>query len=338
MDTNLLKKLREKEGFTQEEVAEKLRVTVNTIQNWERTGKPTKESLHELLDIYQVDSSTRNQVVLEIFGDHRSQKPVSRIDNFPEFLFAERQDMISLARNAVLSAEEMELFGYHYYLTTMGKKEMGYTKEYFPMEYSAFQKFGGFFHTMKTLENIKRKIGNYDDSASKDSNLARIVYNHGMMNPGSGFSFCGMAKEAIVYSIKDLPVNRRMKIDIRGLYDRCVAVKNPILIGTKQESYLPEVGLPRSMRELIKSNGNSYSGTLEFFLDTDEIVSQCIEIEKIEKETPDYVERKEQYLSDRREYDKHPDLYDREPSFCYEYEYWLKITDTGRKYLEWVES
>lgn len=32
MDTNLLKKLREKEGFTQEEVAEKLRVTVNNIE------------------------------------------------------------------------------------------------------------------------------------------------------------------------------------------------------------------------------------------------------------------------------------------------------------------
>ena len=45
-----------------------------------------------------------------------------------------------------------------------------------------------------------------------------------------------------------------------------------------------------------------------------------------------------QYLSDREAYDKHPDLYDREPSFKYEYEYWLKLTEIGEQYIKWMES
>lgn len=70
----------------------------------------------------------------------------------------------------------------------------------------------------------------------------------------------------------------------------------------------------------------------------DEICSQCIIIDKVESADNDYAMRKEQYLSDRRAYDEHPDLYDREPFFKYEFEYWLRLTDIGKKYINWVES
>ena len=46
---NILKQLREEANLTQETVADQLGVSINTVQNWERTGKITKESLHDLL-------------------------------------------------------------------------------------------------------------------------------------------------------------------------------------------------------------------------------------------------------------------------------------------------
>lgn len=113
---DILKKLRDEANLTQEAVATELNVTVNTVQNWERTGRITKESLHQLLDLYKVSSSKRDGVVLTIFGDDREVEKENAVDNFPEFLFADRPDVVATVRNAVLSAEEMELFGYAYYM------------------------------------------------------------------------------------------------------------------------------------------------------------------------------------------------------------------------------
>ena len=50
----ILKSLREKTEMKQEEVAECLNVSVNTIQNWERTDHLSKDSLHFLMDLYAI--------------------------------------------------------------------------------------------------------------------------------------------------------------------------------------------------------------------------------------------------------------------------------------------
>jgi hypothetical protein len=68
------------------------------------------------------------------------------------------------------------------------------------------------------------------------------------------------------------------------------------------------------------------------------IEAKCIVLEKIESQDPKYLEKKKQYLSDRDAYDKHPNLYEREPSFDYEFRYMLKLTETGRTYIDWYET
>ena len=68
-NNNLLKRLREAKGFTQEEVADRLEVTTNTIQNWEREFRFKRpEDLHSLLDLYGVADVTRNSIVLDVYG------------------------------------------------------------------------------------------------------------------------------------------------------------------------------------------------------------------------------------------------------------------------------
>lgn len=67
--SDFLKKLREAKGLTQEGVADKLNVSTNTVQNWERTCKfRTSEDLHSLLDLYEVDDSVRNFIVIAVYG------------------------------------------------------------------------------------------------------------------------------------------------------------------------------------------------------------------------------------------------------------------------------
>ena len=148
---NILKSLREKENVTQEFVADKLKVSVNSVQNWERNDKVQPETLHQLLDLYKVDKATRDSIVLSIFGRNEESEE-DPVDNFPYFLFQDRPDIVKAAQEAVLSVEEMELFGYSYYV------EKTYKKKY---NYFDFKEFGGYFNSMKMIRDIKGKIGDY---------------------------------------------------------------------------------------------------------------------------------------------------------------------------------
>ena len=338
---NLLKQLREEANLTQETVADQLGVSVNTIQNWERTGKITKESLHDLLDVYGTDHLTRNRVVLSIFGDTRSPEQKSTVDNFPEFLFNGRPDILSVAKAAVLSADEMELFGYTYYMDGINgsNEEYGYGPRRWPLEYSLFKDYGGYFHTMRFIASIKGRVGEYSSvSSGRDSrSLARSVYNYGLSHPGVAFSLVTMDKGWIMDNIRNLPNLDGTGTDIRSLYDQCKAVEDSFLLGTTDNG-CNEYNLPDVIKSIVKVNNSYYQKDNIYELKLDEICSQCIIIDKVESADNDYVMRKEQYLSDRRAYEEHPDLYDREPSFKYEFEYWLRLTDLGKKYINWVES
>ena len=65
----LIKRIRETSGMTQEQVAEAMGVSVNTVQNWERFNLfKNKDMLHDLLDLYKVDDVLRTRAVLEAFG------------------------------------------------------------------------------------------------------------------------------------------------------------------------------------------------------------------------------------------------------------------------------
>ena len=177
---NLLKQLREEANITQESVANSLGVSVNTIQNWERTGKIAKEQLHDLLDLYGVDHLKRNRVVLSVFGDTRAPEQKSTVDNFPEFLFSGRPDIVAVAKGAVLSADEMELFGYTYYMeiVNVSNGEYGYGPRRWPLEYSLFKDYGGYFHTMRFISSIQGRIGKYYNLPSGKDVISLAIVNN----------------------------------------------------------------------------------------------------------------------------------------------------------------
>lgn len=322
---NILKSLREKENVTQEFVAGKLNVSVNSIQNWERNDKVQPETLHQLLDLYKVDKSTRDSTVLSIFG--RNEKiEEDPVDNFPYFLFQDRPDIVKAAQEAVLSVEEMELFGYSYYVETTYKKKYNYFD---------FKEFGGYFNSMKMIGNIKSKIGDYlkyaDSYTHENLGLFGMVYNHGWNYPNTPFSFCSSSKKEIAKYIGCLPVSGG-SIDLSGMYEVCCNAKEPMMLGTNT-AYSDEV---RSLKfiDTYQWSGGQFYG----FEDGYSSYSRFLEINKVESSDPDYLQKKAQYLMDRAEYDKHPTLYDHAPVFQTQFTVYLELTDLGRQYIKWYES
>lgn len=342
---DILKKLRDEANLTQEAVATELNVTVNTVQNWERTGRITKESLHQLLDLYKVSSSKRDGVVLTIFGDDREVEKENAVDNFPEFLFADRPDVVATVRNAVLSAEEMELFGYAYYMWHCCSGEYGHGPKHWPIEYAVFEKYGGYFATQKAIKNIKEKIGdctkvNKDDYYSeKKEGICEAVHEFGANNPGKGFSFAELPKKVIIEEIGNLC--NLADVDVRNLYEQCRLVKEPVrLDGKYNDSWDERRSISIAAIVTLPDRSYSFNRIKEhtYELKLDEISNRCFTIIKKEHSDLVYLAKKEQYRLDRKAYDEHPNLYEREPSFDYEFDYWLELTEIGRQYIEWMES
>lgn len=242
-------------------------------------------------------------------------------------MFQDRPDIVKAAQEAVLSVEEMELSGYSYYV----KKT--YEKKY---DYFDFKEFGGYFNSMKMIEDIKSKIGDYLKYANNCTNsrdhlgLFKMVYNHGIYYPNTPFSFCSSSKKEIAKYIGYLPVSG--SIDLSGMYEVCCKAKEPVMLGTDEECSsevwdLKFIDVDQHFGEKVYKIKNSYSS-----------YSRFLELNKIECNNPGYLLKKEQYLMDRAEYDKHPMLYDHAPEFKLRFTVYLELTDLGHQYVEWYES
>lgn len=78
---NLLKEIRNVVGMTQEDVADKLGVTVNTVQNWERFSRfGSPEKLNELLDLYGVNGDLRKDIIFSVYGRNGSKENLRQIN------------------------------------------------------------------------------------------------------------------------------------------------------------------------------------------------------------------------------------------------------------------
>lgn len=99
---DFLKEKRKYVGLTQEEVAEKMKVSVTTVQNWE-AGKhaPTREKISLLAEICDI---SKNALFEALTGEEEELK-----DNWPGFLFDKQTNEI--INELHLNRNQQELFG-----------------------------------------------------------------------------------------------------------------------------------------------------------------------------------------------------------------------------------
>lgn len=335
---NILRDCRRAAGMTQENAAEEMNVSTNTIQNWERgRNSMSKEALHMLLDVYGVDQEIRNKAVLEIFGEERSIEDDKK-DNFPYFLFEDYPSIIQVARNAVLTSNEAELFEYLYYY---GNRQGDGS-----MDYNFIKDFGGPVAIARKKRLIERRIGYFtpqpcDDPPADDEeykwsdddvwhSLAPSLYAYFQLyDIEKGFSFCRADKDYILYHVKDLPefymstLNRDEDINGGRLLEYCKMVENPVMIGTTDTALIPigaykvrnSKNRSRSHEDILEGeteqsdplqkivNATKAGNHIEYKLILSKFYTQCIEL--IEK------------TSEKGS------------------EYWLQLTQKGKEFLAW---
>ena len=68
MAKGILRTIRGNAGLTQEEAAEKLFVSVSTIQRWERADKCSPNDLQNMLNLYGIDPESGREIIIELFG------------------------------------------------------------------------------------------------------------------------------------------------------------------------------------------------------------------------------------------------------------------------------
>lgn len=103
---NLLKKLRNEAGLSQEQLAGKMNVSINTIQNWEKgTVKVRYDRFALLADIF-------NTPVQNLIGEFCREESEKRPNNWPDFLFDD--GINSVAETLHLNLNQQNLFGLLY--------------------------------------------------------------------------------------------------------------------------------------------------------------------------------------------------------------------------------
>ena len=98
----LMKKLREDRNLTQQQAAELIGVSINTIQNWEKDSKPEYAMLKNISDIYNVDI---NSLLQAIAYDLSEKENKNKYDFLPDCI-----------KDFSLSHDEQNLLGYLYML------------------------------------------------------------------------------------------------------------------------------------------------------------------------------------------------------------------------------
>lgn len=183
MNATVLKRLRNAAKLTQEQVAEKLEVSTNTVQNWENgRNKIGNKKLHKLLDLYEVDSETRKRVVEELYG----QDPVivkPKTYTFPENLFD--PDFIDTVRKLEaleLNMEEMDILVYCYWTKdkVFFNKELELRDRTCKFKYTFFRAHGGMSQALSKIQKLDQRLeaipGNVEDTY-------RFLYNWSLDNP-----------------------------------------------------------------------------------------------------------------------------------------------------------
>lgn len=339
MCTSTLQTLRNRTGLTQEQVAEKMGVSTNTIQNWEGTGNIKKDQLHQLLDLYRVDRDTRNKVVLDLFGRNETKTvDDSGYGNIPVFLLKDHQDIIDHMMEINLNPEEMEVFGYSQYVNTHELHFHDYgtqTLGSWPLEYSFFSDHGGFFSTQKRLQKIDEVLKRYTLDEIEDANsgewkndrysnysIRNKVYEYGIAHPDTGFSLKKQSKEDILDYL-----------GIGDLANICTSIGSGILLASNG-SYHKDVLVPSHGRHTFV--WKTYDEVP--YLDLPKYYEKFIYIEESESTNQDYLRHKAQYEKDLTAYQEHPSLYDRQPKFKHSFDYTLKLTELGEKVLHWLDG
>ena len=339
--TDKLRSLRNNAGLTQEAAAEKIGVSVTSLQNWESgINKPSMVNVRKIAEVYGTGSEDLAVSMLEEEG---GKDPES---NFPEFLFPE--SFIDEISEKHFTKELQELFGL-LYIYSYGRRYNSienndfdlYRIERLPYDYVGKT---GAFEVLSMTEKLRKALKGLEIEEVKDA----IV-----KNPRKLFDLRTLPKTDICdyinrlnYASEDLSDYDRKRRHFN--IDQTLEVLR-ILRENNGEAYLlcdeektvayglikTSAGYDKEVPDEIRAYLGVPTREGASFGRSDALGTMVIE--KREFDDEEYVQKKEQNRKDVEAYNEHPDLYSRKPeSFREKYRYYLKMTEKGEKLLEWA--
>lgn len=218
-----LKGLRNIAGLTQAELAEKVGVSENTIQNWEN-GKtiPKGDNLNQYLSALGIKSQAEMKRIAGEISVVSSMDEHEVIDNTPYFLFPEGSEQVERIRNCYASAEELDMLAYVDYVSWNGKysklERRGDTR--YPLEFAFFERYGGYNATRKKISDARNRLGGLYSEA-----LAFAEEN-----PGCDFRLVSFDRALIINKIALFLGNTNCLKEWKDLYD---SLKTIEAVGTE---------------------------------------------------------------------------------------------------------
>lgn len=181
---NLLKKLRKEAGISQEQLADKMNVSKNTIQNWEKgTTKVNPDRFSLLAYIF-------NTPVELLIGEFCREEGMKRPNNWPSFLFDD--DINEIIETLHLNINQQDLFGllYIYNAEYLQKNSIDFNTIYDDLKLIPYDFIGkvGSIQFMNMVDGLQHVI-----KYVKSDFLLKIL----KLNPEIEFDVCRMTKDQI---------------------------------------------------------------------------------------------------------------------------------------------
>lgn len=205
--------LRKKQGFTQAQLAEKLEVSVNTIQNWERgRNLPSGDNLNKYLKALGITNQVDiTRIIGEISTANLNEENADTLENVPIFLFDDDSKEVLAIKQCYASAEELDMLGYAEYVKWNSKystiERRGDAK--FPLEFAFFEKYGGFNATMKKLSEVRGRLGRLRGDALEFAER----------NPGCDYRLVSFDEKDVIRKLAILFDIRDYQAEIDDLYN-----------------------------------------------------------------------------------------------------------------------
>ncbi len=205
--------LRKKQGLTQAQLAEKLEVSVNTIQNWERgRNLPSGDNLNKYLKALGITNQVDiTRMIGEINIANYKEESADDLENVPTFLFDDDSKEVLAIKQCYASAEELDMLGYAEYVKWNSKysriERRGDAK--FPLEFAFFEKYGGFNATMKKLSEVRGRLGRLRGDALEFAER----------NPGCDYRLISFDEKDVIRKLAILFDRRDYQAEIDDLYN-----------------------------------------------------------------------------------------------------------------------
>ena len=199
---SFIKKCREEAGLTQEKLAEKMKVSVVTVQNWENGRQGIR------IEKFRALSAVFNIPVDKLIKELLIEEEKTRSDNWPEFLFDE--DTNRIIDTLHLNIAQQDLFGllYIYGADYLDKEEIDYDtfdEDLRVVPYGFIDKVGSiqFMNQAEGLHKVVRYI--------KKDFLMKVL----KQDPEAEFNIRKLNKELICEFID----NEYKTLDFSALYE-----------------------------------------------------------------------------------------------------------------------